>query len=96
MVALFTDRGLEPRVELRSVSFDVAHTPVAEGRAIAVVGDSTRTGLPPGLRWIALSLPTALEVRLLARSLNRPPTIDRFLDVAEIVADELGWRQGLW
>jgi DNA-binding transcriptional LysR family regulator len=71
-VGLFTDHGLKPRIELRSMTFDLAQAPVAEGRAIAIVGDSTRTGLPAGLAWIELSPPTALEVRLVARSLNRP------------------------
>ena len=93
VVRLFTSNGLEPQFELRATAFDLAQTPVADGRAIAIVGDSTRVGLPPGLNWIALSPPTTFDVRLLARSLNRPPAVERLLDVAEIVADELAWRE---
>jgi DNA-binding transcriptional LysR family regulator len=94
VVRLFTDNALEPQLELRPTAFDLAHTPVADGGAIAVVGDSARVGLPAGLTWLELSPPTVFDVRLLARSLNRPPAVERLLDVAETVADELAWRQG--
>jgi len=93
VIALFADQGLEPQIEFRGVAFDLPQTPVAEGRAVAVVSDSARAGLPAGLAWIELSPPATLEVRLLARSLNRTPAVDRFLDVAEIVADELASRE---
>lgn len=93
VLALFQEAELEPPIALRDMTFDLAQTPVAEGQAVAIVGDSTRVGLPGGLAWIPLEPPAAFEVRMLARTLNRPPPVERFLDVAEIVADELAWRE---
>ena len=92
VVALLRDAGVEPRLVVRNVSFDVAQTPVVEGRAVAIVGESSRTGIPPELRWLELDPPRTLEVRLLARWIDRAPALGRFLDVAEEVADELEWR----
>jgi DNA-binding transcriptional LysR family regulator len=92
VVALLQSAGVEPRVELRDVSVDLQHTPVLEGRAVAIVGESTRVSLPPRLSWIPLRQPAALEVRLLARTINRPPAVNRFLAAAETIADALGWR----
>jgi hypothetical protein len=65
---------------------------VLDGRAVAIVGESTRASLPPQLTWIPLRGPATLEIRLLARALNRAPAVDRFLAAAEAVADDLGWR----
>jgi DNA-binding transcriptional LysR family regulator len=84
--------GGHPRVEHRDVTFDLAQTPVHEGRAVAIVGESTRVGLPTELVWRPLAPPVALEVRLLARALDRAPAVERLLGAAEAVADELGWR----
>jgi hypothetical protein len=38
-------------VLLRSLSFDLAYTPVAKGDAVAIIGESSRQGLPDELRW---------------------------------------------
>jgi DNA-binding transcriptional LysR family regulator len=84
--------GERAHVQHRDVSFDLAQTPVGEGRAVAIVGESTRVGLPAELAWLPLSPPVALPVRLLARRQDRPPAVDRLLGAAEVVADELGWR----
>jgi len=88
VMALIGDAPLE----LRAVSFDLAQTPVAEGRAVAIVGESTRVGLPAELAWVPLEPRVALPVKLLARRRDRPPPVERLLDVAEEIADELGWR----
>jgi hypothetical protein len=79
-------------VEHRDVTFDLAQTPVSEGRAVAIVGESTQVGLPAELAWRPLSPPAALPVRLLARKLDRAPAVDRVLAAAGEVADALGWR----
>ena len=65
---------------------------MSEGRAVAIVGESTRVGLPAELAWLPLVPPVALPVRLLARTLDRAPAVDRLLTAAEEVADQLGWR----
>ncbi len=93
VLALLREAGGAARVELRELSFDVAHTPVHEGRAVAIVGESTLAGLPAGLAWLPLAPPAALAVRLLARKLDRAPPVGRLLAAAEDVADELGWRE---
>jgi DNA-binding transcriptional LysR family regulator len=82
-------------LELRDVSFDLAQTPVLEGRAVAIVGESTRVGLPAELAWVRLEPPVAFPVKLLARSLDRPPSVERLLVAAEEIADELGWRTAM-
>jgi hypothetical protein len=60
---------------------------------VAIVGESTRATVPPDLTWVPLRAPAALEIRLLARTLNRTPAVDAFLRAAEAVADDLGWRR---
>jgi DNA-binding transcriptional LysR family regulator len=92
VLELLASAGVEPEVVLRDVSVDLQQTPVLDGRAVAIVGESTRASLPPQLTWIPLRGPATLEIRLLARALNRAPAVDRFLAAAEAVADDLGWR----
>jgi DNA-binding transcriptional LysR family regulator len=83
--------GFEPRLALRTLSLDLAHTPVAAGEAVAIVGESTLAGLPPELAWIPLSPPAALEIALLVRARDRPPLVERVLALAPEVAREFGW-----
>lgn len=85
-------RGLEPTVLHRTVTLDLAHTPVVAGEAVAITGESSRLGLPADLVWLPLDPPAALETRLLARAGRANPAAERLLTVAEEVADELGWR----
>ncbi len=87
-------RGVDPRVVHRAVSFDLAQTPVVAGEAVAIVGESSRLGLPGELTWLRLQPPAGLETRLVARALGRTPATDRLLAAAEEIADELGWRDG--
>ena len=91
IVGLCRDHGFEPRVMLRSLSFDLAYTPVANGDAVAIIGESSRQGLPDELRWVPLSPRAALEVSLVARRYNRPPAVDRMLETAVEVSAALGW-----
>jgi DNA-binding transcriptional LysR family regulator len=93
VVGLLREAGIEPRLKLRGLSFDLAQTPVLEGSAVALVGESSCVGLPDELRWVPLAPPAALDVRLVARESGRRPVVARLLDVAETVADELGWRE---
>jgi DNA-binding transcriptional LysR family regulator len=88
VVALLGD----PRIEHRDVTVDLAQTPVHDGRAVAIVGESTRVVLPAELAWLPLAPPVALPVTLLARAGDRPPAVGRLLAAAEEVADTLGWR----
>jgi DNA-binding transcriptional LysR family regulator len=90
--ALLRGGGFEPHIALRDMTVDLQQTPVLDGRAVAIVGESTRTAVPPGLIWVPLRGPAVLEVRLLARGLNRTPAVNRFLAAAQAIADDLGWR----
>ena len=92
VLALLEREGIVPRVELRDVSVDLRHTPVLDGRAVAIVGESTRISVPDRLTWVPLVPPATLEIRLLARALGRPPAVSRLVTSAQEVADELGWR----
>jgi DNA-binding transcriptional LysR family regulator len=91
VVALFAAQGIEPRVRLRTLTFDLAYTPVAGGEAVAIVGESSRTGLPDELCWVPLAPEAALAVSLVARRHKRSPAVARLLESAEDVARELGW-----
>jgi DNA-binding transcriptional LysR family regulator len=50
VVGLCAAAGFHPRLALRTLSLDLAQTPVAAGEAIAIVGESTLAGLPPTWR----------------------------------------------
>jgi DNA-binding transcriptional LysR family regulator len=91
IVDLCREHGFEPRVLLRSLSLDLAYTPVAKGDAVAIIGESSRQGLPDELRWLPLSPPAALVVSLVARRYNRPVAVDRMLETAAAVSASLGW-----
>jgi DNA-binding transcriptional LysR family regulator len=85
-------RGVEPTVLHRTVTLDLALTPVVAGEAVAVAGESSRLGLPADIVWLPLDPPAALETCLVARPGGANPAAERLLTVAEEVADELGWR----
>jgi DNA-binding transcriptional LysR family regulator len=92
VLGLLRERALEPRVQLRALSFDLAYTPVLQGGVISIIGESSVSiGLPDELCWLALSPPVSFEVGLLVRSHNRSPAVDRMLDAATGIADALGW-----
>jgi DNA-binding transcriptional LysR family regulator len=86
--------GVEPRVLERSAALDLAQTPVVEGRAVAIVGESSRTVLPPEVTWVALTPPAALDVALVARARDRSPALERVLATAADAAVALGWLDG--
>jgi len=92
--ALCRAAGVEPRVLERSAELDLAQTPVVDGRAVAVVGESSRTVIPAALTWLALSPPAALEVALVVRTRDRTPALDRLLAAARGAAARLGWLDG--
>jgi DNA-binding transcriptional LysR family regulator len=86
-------RGIEPHISLRAVSFDLAQTPVARGDAVAIVGESTRIGLPQELRWLPLKPPAELEFGLVTRRYGRSPALDQLLEAATAAATDFGWLQ---
>ncbi len=91
VLGLFRDLGVEPNVRLRTLTFDLRYSPIAQGDAVAIVGESTTSELPGELCWLPLSPPVSLEVSLLARRHNRPRAVDLMLDAATAISDELSW-----
>ena len=91
IVELCRSAGFEPRILLRSVSFDLAYSSVTGSDAVAIIGESSRVGLPSGLRLLPLTPPAAIEVSLLVRRYKRSPIVDQMLDALPAVAAELGW-----
>jgi DNA-binding transcriptional LysR family regulator len=91
IVELCREHGFEPQVLLRSLSFDLAYTPVAGGDAVAIIGQSSSQGLPDDLRWVPLTPPASLEVSLVARHYSRPAAVDRMLETAVDVSAALCW-----
>jgi DNA-binding transcriptional LysR family regulator len=91
VLALCAEHGVQPRVELRALSFDLAQTPIARGNVVAIVGQSSVVGLSETLRWLPLWPPVEFEVSLVARRYGRSPAIDRALETAVTLATALGW-----
>jgi DNA-binding transcriptional LysR family regulator len=92
VLGLCREQGFEPRVVLRTLSFDLAYTPVLRGDCVVITGESSSSlGLPEQLRWLPLSPPVSFEVSLLARRHNRSPAVSRMLDAATTISGELGW-----
>ena len=91
VIALCHEHGVEPEIELRAMSFDLGYGAIQRREAVAIVGESSRLGLPDELCWVPLHPEVRLEVSFLVRSHNRSPVVDRTLDAAEVIAAELGW-----
>jgi DNA-binding transcriptional LysR family regulator len=91
LLALCRQRDVEPRIQLRALSFDPAQTPLVCGEAVTITGESSQVGLPTELVWLPIRPPAQLEVGLVARRYGRPPALDSLLEAATPVAAELGW-----
>jgi len=91
LLELCRERGVEPRMQLRALSFDPTESALVRGEAVAITGESSRAGLPPELVWLPIRPPAWLEVGLVARRYSRPPALERLLEAATPVAAELGW-----
>ncbi len=91
ILGLFRAQGVEPRIQLRTLTFDLSYTPVAGGDALAVVGESSGTGLPDELCWVPLDPDAALAVALVARRHKRSPAVAWMLEATADIARELGW-----
>lgn len=90
ITAIFARAGLTPRLRHRQL-FDAAHTPVAQGSAVSVVGESTLPGLPGGLTWRPLSPAAAIELHLLTRGDTTRPGVGHLLRAAAETSRTQGW-----
>jgi DNA-binding transcriptional LysR family regulator len=91
VVAACRDQGFEPRILLRTLSFDLAHSPVVHAQGVAIIGESSRSGLSEELCWLPLSPPTAFDVSFITRRHRRSPAVERMLVTADEIAVELSW-----
>ena len=91
VITLCREHGVEPEVELRATSFDLGYGPIQRHEAVAIVGESSRLGLPDELLWVPLQPEVRLDVSFLVRSHNRSPVVDRILDTSGTIAGELRW-----
>lgn len=92
VVGLFREHGLQPQIQLRALSFDLAYTPVLQGGVIAIIGESSISiGLPDELCWLPLSPAVRLEVALLTQRHKHSPAVDKLLNAATTISSDLGW-----
>jgi LysR family transcriptional regulator, benzoate and cis,cis-muconate-responsive activator of ben and cat genes len=91
VVGLCREQGIEPRVLVRTLSLDLAYSPLTRGDAVSIVGESSRSGMPDELCWVPLSPPASLEVSFLARRHHRSPAVSRMLDASAAISGDLGW-----
>ncbi|MFB7664687.1 LysR family transcriptional regulator [Kitasatospora sp. NPDC056138] len=91
VMGLFARLERTPGLLLRQLSFDAAHTPVARGEAVSVVGQSAVHGLPAGLVWRPLAPVATIEIHLLTRGRPGRPALARLLRVASDTARAGGW-----
>ena len=91
VLGLCREQDVEPRVVLRSLVFDLSQAPVVNGDAVAIVGESSCSGLPAELAWRPLTPARSLGIDLVARRHDRSPAVGRLLDAADRISGELGW-----
>lgn len=93
ITAVFERAGITPEIRPRRL-FDAGHTPVAQGRAVTIVGASTLPGLPAGLVWRPLAPSETIEIHLLTRGRAPRPALAHLLRAASAVTREHGWLRG--
>ena len=91
VVELCRDRGVEPRILLRALTFDLRYSPITQGDAVAIVGESTTSELPAELCWVSVSPPACFDTSLVARGHGRSRAVDRMLEDAVQISEDLGW-----
>jgi DNA-binding transcriptional LysR family regulator len=94
VTAVLAGSGVEPRLLLRQISFDAAHTPVSDGAAVSVVGESAAVSLPGGLVWRPLRPAATVEIQLLTRGGPRRNAVGHLLRSATDTARAAGWLNG--
>jgi hypothetical protein len=90
VLALCREQDVEPHVVLRSLVFDLSQAPVVHGDAVAIVGESSCSGLSAELTWRPLAPARSLGIDLVARRHGRSPAVGRLLDAADRISGELG------
>jgi DNA-binding transcriptional LysR family regulator len=93
VTAAFDRAGVRPVIRARRL-FDAGHTPVAQGRAVTIVGASALPGLPAGLVWRPVAPSETIEIHLLTRGRAPHPALARLLSAAAAVARENDWLRG--
>jgi DNA-binding transcriptional LysR family regulator len=95
VTALFTRAGLAAQLLIRSISFDAQHTPVIDGQAVSIMGESVVRSLPAALVWRPLRPAAAIEIHLLTRGRRSRPPVARLLHTASHHAHTAGWLRAV-
>jgi DNA-binding transcriptional LysR family regulator len=91
VVELCREHGVEPTIALRALTFDLRYSPILEDGAVSIIGESTTSGLPEELSWVALQPAAYFEVGLIARRYSRSPAVSPVLEAAAAISEDLGW-----
>lgn len=91
VVGLYSAAGLEPELLLRDLVADLTYTPIVDGQAIAISGESVKGALPAALCWVPLAPIACFDVSLVVRAHRRPAALDALLRAAADAAADLGW-----
>lgn len=91
VLRLCRDRGAQPPVQHRALTFDLVETPLVRREAVAIVGESSRHGVPADLRWVPITPPATFDVGLVSRRRGGSPAVGRVVAAAGAAAAELGW-----
>ncbi|MGR7000603.1 LysR family transcriptional regulator [Yinghuangia aomiensis] len=90
IVAILDRTGIDPTLRLRRV-FDAAHTPVAQGQAVSIVGASAVSGMPAALVWRPIAPVEAIEIHVLSRGSGPRPAVAHLLRAIAETTRERGW-----
>ena len=88
---IFAARELAPTFVERDIALDLSQRIVTDGDAVALVGRSVATRLPPDLRWLPLTEHIAVTTALVLPAAERPAVTERFARMAFALASEHGW-----
>ena len=92
VVELCRNAGFEPTLLSRAVAFDPANTPISDGKAVAIVGESVCSSLAESMVWRPLSDPGAqFDVHLVVNPTRRRAAIAEFVTAARAYAHSVGW-----
>ncbi len=92
VVELCRDAGFEPGLLNRAVAFDPANTPISDGKAVAIVGESVCRSIAENMVWRPLTHAAArFDVHLVINPQRRRPAIAEFVASARSYARSVGW-----
>jgi LysR family transcriptional regulator, benzoate and cis,cis-muconate-responsive activator of ben and cat genes len=83
--------GFEPRIVPAAAPFDPTYGAILDGEAVALVGESARTGVPAGLAWRRLTQAPVVDIALLVRAGTPDPVMLRVAEAVPAIARAEHW-----